>query len=39
MAKSPLRVSVPKDGSNVKFEVPSNTGDAKGDKRAGGAAK
>jgi hypothetical protein len=35
MAKSPLRVSVPKDGSNVKFEVPSNTGDSK----PGGAAK
>ena len=39
MAKSPLRVSVPKDGSSVKFEVPSNTGDAKGDKSGGGAAK
>jgi hypothetical protein len=39
MAKSPLRINVPKDGSNVKFEVPSNTGDDKGAKRAGGAAK
>jgi len=28
MAKTPLRVSVPKDGSNVKFEVPANTGTA-----------
>ena len=39
MAQTPLRVSVPKDGSNVKFEVPSNTGDDKADKRAAGAAK
>ena len=35
MAQTPLRINVPKDGSSVKFEVPSNTGD----KRAGPAAK
>lgn len=39
MAKSPLRVNVPKDGSNVKFEIPSNTGDNTGSKKAGGATK
>lgn len=39
MAKSPLRVNVPKDGSNVKFEVPSNTGDNTRSKKANAAAK
>jgi hypothetical protein len=39
MARTPLRVNVPKDGSNVKFEVPSNSGDDKGDKKAGEASK